>query len=437
VAVKPIVKFIRNSRGGDGNVDPQRLFGNLAQTNHYQVDFSSLGVSDSSRFGTFGGQGLLDHIESKFGVNLDFISRNSGLLCSEASLPGTSLATAEVKDNFMGISQEFAHTRLYTDFDFTFYVDNDYNNLRFFEGWIDFISSGSEINETMPSTGRNGDGALPSQSNYYRRMRYPDSYKCQTISITKFEKNFGPRMTYSFMNAFPKLISAVPVSYGGADVLKVSVSFNYDRYVIGNNGFSKGIQGSFADPKQQSSELQQVKRNTLESLTPPAPITTQTNPTNPTNPLVPITPTPQTPEEIAAAAEEARLRSAAANKQAQEEAKLAAQQQRESAEAAAGNPFTSGRNYGIPDGGERFFTGSDGLSYRAKRVGNNVSIYKDGRFELLTFGLAANAGDVLMTSQDNRGSGNIWLWTDLKEASEKGGLTGSNFRDGISATTGS
>ena len=252
MAVKPIVKFIRNSRGGDGDVDPQRLFGNLAQTNHYQVDFSSLT--------TFGGQGLLGYIEDKFGVNLDFISRDSGLLCSEASLPGTSLATAEVKDNFMGISQEFAHTRLYTDFDFTFYVDSDYNNLRFFEGWIDFISSGSEI----------GDGAQPSQSNYYRRMRYPDSYKCQTISITKFEKNFGPRMTYSFMNAFPKLISAVPVSYGGADVLKVSVSFNYDRYVIGNNGFSKGFQGSFADPKQQSSELQQVKRSTFESLTPPA-----------------------------------------------------------------------------------------------------------------------------------------------------------------------
>ena len=174
MAVKPIVKFIRNSRGGSGNVDPQLLFGNLAQTNHYQVDFSSLS--------TFGGQGLLGYIEDKFGVNLDFISRDSGLLCSEASLPGTSLATAEVKDNFMGISQEFAHTRLYTDFDFTFYVDNDYNNLRFFEGWIDFISSGSEIS----------DGARPSQSNYYRRMRYPDSYKCQTISITKFEKNFGP-----------------------------------------------------------------------------------------------------------------------------------------------------------------------------------------------------------------------------------------------------
>ena len=43
----------------------------------------------------------------------------------------------------MGIPQEFAHTRLYTDIDFTFYVDNDYNNLKVFEGWMDFISSGS------------------------------------------------------------------------------------------------------------------------------------------------------------------------------------------------------------------------------------------------------------------------------------------------------
>jgi hypothetical protein len=90
------------------------------------------------------------------------------------------------------------------------------------------------------------------------------------------------------MNAFPKLISAVPVSYGGADVLKVSVSFNYDRYVIGNNGFSKGFQGSFADPKQQSSELQQVKLNTLKSVTPPTATqtsTTQTS-TTPTPPAI-------------------------------------------------------------------------------------------------------------------------------------------------------
>ena len=72
-------------------------------------------------------------------------------------------ATAEVKGNFMGIPQEFAHTRLYTDIDFTFYVDNDYNNLKVFEGWMDFISSGGETNENT--------------RNYYRRFQYPDTYK--------------------------------------------------------------------------------------------------------------------------------------------------------------------------------------------------------------------------------------------------------------------
>ena len=57
------------------------------------------------------------------------------LACSDASLPGSSLATGEVRDNFMGIPQEFAHTRLYADVDFTFYIDLDYTNLRIFEGW--------------------------------------------------------------------------------------------------------------------------------------------------------------------------------------------------------------------------------------------------------------------------------------------------------------
>ena len=53
-------------------------------------------------------------------------------LCSDASLPGSNLATADVKGDFMGVPQEFAHTRLYADIDFTFYVDNDYNNLQNF-----------------------------------------------------------------------------------------------------------------------------------------------------------------------------------------------------------------------------------------------------------------------------------------------------------------
>ena len=67
---------------------------------------------------------------------------------------------------------------------------------------------------------------------YYRRMRYPDSYKCNTMYINKFEKNYKRTLRYRFVNVFPKSIDAVPVSYGSADILKVSVNFNYDRYIV-------------------------------------------------------------------------------------------------------------------------------------------------------------------------------------------------------------
>lgn len=243
--------------------DAKRLFGNLSKNNHYQVDFSSLGAFK-------GNSDLLDYLKNKRKVDAGFVQRDAGLLCYEASLPGTRLATAEVSDNFMGVSQEFAHTRLYADVDFSFYVDDDYNAIRFFEGWIDFISSGSEISDN------NRDNANPLISNYYRRMRYPDTYKCQTMTITKFERTFDKTIKYTFVNAFPKTVSAIPVTYGAADILRVNVSFNYDRYLIDSDSVTKGTKGNFTDlaDTQPSAELQarraQVTRVEQPKQNPPA-----------------------------------------------------------------------------------------------------------------------------------------------------------------------
>ena len=43
----------------------------------------------------------------------------------------------------MGVPQQFAHTRLYTDTIFL-YIDEDYTLLKMFEGWMEYISSGSD-----------------------------------------------------------------------------------------------------------------------------------------------------------------------------------------------------------------------------------------------------------------------------------------------------
>ena len=187
------------------------IIGPLAQTNHFLVTFSSLTPAVESYLSNYTG---IKSIKN-------FLSRNLGILCSDAVLPTSTLATAEVKDNFMGIPQEFAHTRLYTDIDFTFYVDNNYTMLRFFEGWMDYISSGSER-----------QGVTDRVKPYYRRMKYPDDYKVDTMSITKFERNYDREIQYQFMNAFPKSVTPIPVTYGEAELLKVSVSFNYDRYIM-------------------------------------------------------------------------------------------------------------------------------------------------------------------------------------------------------------
>ena len=187
-----------------------RLMGPLAQTNHFLVTISSLTPEVESYLQSFTNASDVRR----------FLSERSGILCNDASLPTTSYATAEVKDNFMGIPQQYAHTRIYTDIDFTFYVDENYTLLKIFEGWMEYISSGS--NRLMEQQTKS----------YYRRMRYPDSYKCNTLYINKFEKNFKRTIRYQFINVFPKSMSSVPVSYGPADILKVTVSFNYDRYIV-------------------------------------------------------------------------------------------------------------------------------------------------------------------------------------------------------------
>jgi hypothetical protein len=232
--------------------DARDLMGNLAQTNHYLVSFSSLKRT------------ITNHLRLKFSINDvdNYLSRKAGILCSEASLPSSSLATGEVRDNFMGIPQEFAHTRLYTDLDFTFYVDNDYTNLRVFEGWMDYITSGSEY----------FDRANELDDNYYRRVMYPDDYKVQTMRIIKFERNYKQQLEYQFINAFPKLITAIPVSYGQSDILKVNVTFNYDRYIVNPKGNYRPGPTNFTSltsfvqqQKAQSLNTENQRRSAIEN----------------------------------------------------------------------------------------------------------------------------------------------------------------------------
>lgn len=219
----------------------KKLLSDLSLSNEYTVeitlppDFASFLTNPPKPMG-----------KEKPGLGLSIDVFQLSLLCSDASLPGSTFATAEVKDNFLGVTQEFAHTRLYTDIDLTFYVDRQYKVLELFQGWNDYISGGAGGQVAQNSYDRG----------FYRRFRYPDSYKTQ-INIAKLERDYGLpgkkyySRTYTLINAFPKSVAAVPIAYGPADILKITTTFSYDRYILQRLEESVGNTGATESPASE------------------------------------------------------------------------------------------------------------------------------------------------------------------------------------------
>ena len=178
------------------------------------------------------------------------------LMCSEASLPGSQLATTEINNDFTGVTERHAYRRIYDEtIDLGFYVDADnYWPIRFFEEWIS-----SAVNEDQ-------EEALA--KDYFYRVKFPDEYIAdQGLKVVKFEKDiqtsrrignkFMPLPTpnaasleYKFVRSWPRSITSMPVSYDASSLLKCSIQMTYMRYVVvpsyGNNG------GGVFNPFQQS-----------------------------------------------------------------------------------------------------------------------------------------------------------------------------------------
>ena len=161
------------------------------------------------------------------------------LMCSDAVLPGSSLATTEMNNDFTGVTERHAYRRIYDEtIDLTFYVDADnYWPIRFFEEWISAI-----VNEDQ-------EEALA--KDYFYRVKFPDEYIAdQGLKVVKFEKDIETKrrvgdgtfrslptqnassLEYKFVRSFPRSITSMPVTYDASSLLKCSVQMTYTRYVV-------------------------------------------------------------------------------------------------------------------------------------------------------------------------------------------------------------
>ena len=181
---------------------------NVAQTSQFLVKFV-VPRGDCRRF-----------LRQK-GINDRFIADNVGLLCSDAVLPGSAMATLNTAGDYQGLIERFAHTRNFTQVNFDFYVDNEYKSLKFLEHWMEFISSGSI--------------ADPSSDTYHFKMKYPDEYKSNDTRVVKFERNHFQFLEYRFIGMFPLSLNSTRVSYQNSQVLKATATFSFDRYICGES----------------------------------------------------------------------------------------------------------------------------------------------------------------------------------------------------------
>ena len=177
---------------------------------------------------------------------------------SEASLPGSSLATLEQTSDHTGVTERHVHRRMYDDrIDLTFYVDaQNYLPIRAFEFWKEYITGG----------GTNEEFA---RNNHFYRMNYVDDYATDSrgggyLKIIKFERDFDGSfkgnngivngtqggLTYNFVRAFPIAVASMPVSYDASSLLKCTVSMTYIRYYI-TNGIGDSDSNSSPSPQYQ------------------------------------------------------------------------------------------------------------------------------------------------------------------------------------------
>ncbi len=218
--------------------DILQLFGKPSFSSFYMV-FLPVGNVGSALASEFARNNLYNTDSNAFRLE-----EKMSLLCTDATLPGATFDTFQVKGNRQGIVEQYPSYKIYPPVDFSFLVDGDHSTIRLFDTWMNFISPLNGDDESI---------------NSFYRFRYPEEYTID-FYIVKFEREEGAwkgeetfldrdveinsstsnafhqskKTVYKFKRAYPKNVASIPLSYEGSTLIKSSVTFQYDRFFTFN-----------------------------------------------------------------------------------------------------------------------------------------------------------------------------------------------------------
>ena len=245
--------------------------GGMSYSNNYDVEwvFPTLNnkntplVDKLNEFGfglKLGGtQGFGDQEGLAAGLTLGSDAAAKGTVikyfCEEAQLPNVSAMTGQTTGRLLGEGQvNYAHTRLYTDFQLGWICDADLTPLKFLNLWYGHIFgeydvSGREIKpvnlksnnlSTVKKNAAEGNNILSERT---VRLNYPEEYMAKCM-ITKTEKgrsasNSRAAVSYTLLDCFPYAVDAVPLSAGTSQATKVTANFYYSKHTITYNNIQR------------------------------------------------------------------------------------------------------------------------------------------------------------------------------------------------------
>ena len=238
------------------------MFGELAMTSQYKI---SLHLGDSG--GNQADKNVTDWLTScgvlgNFNANVpneNLKSLRYEFMCDGAALPGYELGRATTMGDRQGLQEQFVNTRTFTPVNLSFYVGADYGILRLWQEWANFIAALSLGGRD--TTGSNSGQVNRIMRNDFLQFRYPDRYK-REISITKFERDVHvdggyvtatPNMiTYRLIDAYPISVDNIRLGYENSDIMRVSVTLGYTRYITLDHAGTGNSQNPFNASNQQS-----------------------------------------------------------------------------------------------------------------------------------------------------------------------------------------
>jgi hypothetical protein len=168
----------------------------------FLVDIQSRGVAHTNKFMVF--LNPPEDVFTRFSGE-SMINMQLSMRCEMAELPGMQFMTTDFKS--YGAVQKIPYAVQYDNLNLTFLMSSNLTEKHFFDIWMSMIKDDSD------------------------NWEYHDKFVSPSMFMTIFDTALNPVYGLKLIGAYPVSIQSTPLNWGDAEVMRVVVSFAYERWI--------------------------------------------------------------------------------------------------------------------------------------------------------------------------------------------------------------